>query len=159
MPTDDNDSVQDSDACPSDDKHDGPNATDEDASPSQYKTSRCDDDDNGEEANDSESLSNACIDQDWLSSTDREAALKIDCKQLLRQFNQMSQDLQTIMHMHIQHNAAKRKRGAELPAPEPKCRAPFTPPRKAPRAISVQASQQHNSRSEESDLDYGGAYG
>jgi hypothetical protein len=37
MLTEEKEIVQDSDTCPSDDKHDRPNATDEDASPSQYK--------------------------------------------------------------------------------------------------------------------------
>jgi hypothetical protein len=65
-----------------------------------------------------------------MNSTDQDAALKVDCKKLLRQFNQMAQDLKTIsMHVQIQHNATKRKRGAKLPAPEPKCRAPFNPPK------------------------------
>jgi hypothetical protein len=45
----------------------------------------------------------------------------------------------------------KRKRGAEMRAPEPKRRAPFTPPRKAP--ISVKSSQQHGSEGEESTLE------
>jgi hypothetical protein len=42
-------------------------------------------------------------------------------------------------------------------SPEPKRRAPFTAPRKAP--IYVQASQQHYSQGEESDLEDGGGYG
>ncbi len=62
----------------------------------------------------------------------------------------MTQDLRTIMQVQTEHKGSKRKRGAELPAPEAKRRAPFTTPRKAP--ISVQASQQHYSENEEFDL-------
>ncbi len=133
MSTDNEDNVPDD--------HDGPKATDDDASLSQYKKSRCNDDDNGEQANDSGGSSDDSIDQDRMNSIDQEAALKVVCKQLLRQFDQMPQDLKTIMQ--IQNNATRRKKGAELPAPEPKRRAPFTLPRKAP--ISVQASQNHYS--------------
>jgi hypothetical protein len=73
------------------------------------------------------------LNQDRINSTDQDATLKVDCKKLLRQFNQMAQDSKTIrMHVQIQHNATKRKRGAKLPAPEPKRRAPFNPPRNNP---------------------------
>jgi hypothetical protein len=78
MSTGNDDIVQDSDACPSDNQHDGPNATNEDASPSQYKKPQRDDDDNGEKANDSESSSDDCINQDMITSIDREAALKVE---------------------------------------------------------------------------------
>jgi hypothetical protein len=141
MSTDNEENVPDSEACSSDENHDGPKATDDDASPSLYKKSRCNDDDNGEQANDYEGSSDASIDHDRMNSNGQEAALKVVCKQLLRHFDQMPQDLKTIMQ--IQHNATRRKKGAELPAPEPKRRAPFTPPRTAP--ISVQASQHHYS--------------
>ncbi len=75
MSTDNEERVPDSEACPSDDEHDGRNATDEDASPSQYKKSRRDDDDNddGEHANDSEGSSHDCADQDRMKSIDRES--------------------------------------------------------------------------------------
>ncbi len=39
MSTDNEEDVPDSEACPSDEEHDGPNANDEDMSPSQYKKS------------------------------------------------------------------------------------------------------------------------
>jgi hypothetical protein len=92
-----------------------------------------------------------------MNSIDRDAALKVDCKKMLRQFDQMAQDLKTILHVQMEHKATKRKRGTELPAPEPKRRASFTPPRKA--RISVQVSQQHDSESKESDLEDDGGYG
>jgi hypothetical protein len=62
----------------------------------------------------------------------------------------MAGQLKAIMHVQKQHKATKRERGAEMPAPEPKRPAPFTPPRKAP--ISVKATQQHGSVGEESNL-------
>jgi hypothetical protein len=63
----------------------------------------------------------------------------------------MAGQLKAIMHVQKEHKATKRKRGAEIPAPEPKRPAPFTPPRKAP--ISVKATQQRCSEGEESDLE------
>ncbi len=81
--------------------------------------------------------SDDCIDQDRMNSIDRGVALQVDCKQLRfpRQFDQMAQDLKTIMHVQIEHKATKRKRGAEWPDLEPKRRAPFTPPSKAPKVV------------------------
>ncbi len=43
MSTDNEENVQDSEASPSEEEHDGPNATDEDAFPDQYKKLRRDD--------------------------------------------------------------------------------------------------------------------
>ncbi len=137
--------MADSEACPSDDGHDDRNETDEDASPSQCKKSRCDDedDDDGEQANDSESSSDDCVDKERMNSIHRNAVLKIDCKKMLSQFHKMAQDLRIIMHVQMKHKATKCKRGTEMPAPEPKRRAPFNIPTWAPRKvpISLQASQ------------------
>ncbi len=48
MSSDDDEAVSDSEACPSDDARNDPNATDEEATPSQYKKTRRDDDDDAE---------------------------------------------------------------------------------------------------------------
>ncbi len=63
----------------------------------------------------------------------------------------MGAQLHAIIKVQKEHKASKRERGAELPAPDPKRPAPFTPSRKAP--ISVKATQQRCSEGEESDLD------
>jgi hypothetical protein len=150
MPTDNDEAVPDSASCPSDDARDDQNATDEEAIPSQYKKSRHDDDDDAEKANESEGSSDECIDQEAI---DRDAALRIDCEKFIRRFEHMAGQLKAIMHVQKEDKATKRKRGAEMPAPEPKRLAPFTPPRKAP--ISVKATQLHHdgSEREESDLE------
>jgi hypothetical protein len=96
MSTDNEELVPDSEASPSDNEHVDQNATDEDATPSQYKKSQCDGDDDGEHANDSESSSDDCIDQERMKSIDRDAAMKVDCKNLIRRFDQMAEDLRTI---------------------------------------------------------------
>ncbi len=66
--------MPDPEACPSDDASDFPNATDEEASPNQYKKTRRDDDDD-EKANESEGSSDECINPEAI---DRDAALTID---------------------------------------------------------------------------------
>ncbi len=124
MSTDNEDLVPDSEAYPSDDKHGDMNATDDEVTPSQYKKLRRDDDDDYEQANDSEGSSNECMDQEAI---DRDGALKIDCEKIVRRFEHMAGQLKVIMHVQKEHTATKRKRGAEMPAPEPKRRAPFTP--------------------------------
>ena len=57
MSSDDEDAVPYSEACPSDDARNSPNATDEEATPSQYKKTQRDDEDDADEygdANDDE---------------------------------------------------------------------------------------------------------
>jgi hypothetical protein len=84
---------------------------------------------------------------------DRDAALKFDFKMFIRRFDVMpvADQLRTIMHVQMEHAGSKRKRGAEMPAPEPKSNAIYSPQEGA--AISVKATQQHGSEGEESDLE------
>jgi hypothetical protein len=55
MSTENEEIVPDSDPCPNDDVRDSPNATDDEATPSQYKKTRRDDDDDEEKAKESDS--------------------------------------------------------------------------------------------------------
>ncbi len=55
MSTENEEIVPDSDPCPSDDARDSPNATDDEATPSQYKKTRRDNDDDEEKAKESDS--------------------------------------------------------------------------------------------------------
>jgi hypothetical protein len=150
MSTDNDEAVPDSEPCPSDDARNDPNATDEEATPSQYKKTRCDYDDDEEKANESEEASDESTYQEIIQSIDRDAALKFDCDEFMRRFDVMAEQLKAVMHVQKEHKATKRARGAEMPAPAPKRPALFTPPRKAP--ISVKATQQRGSEGEESDF-------
>jgi hypothetical protein len=67
--------------------------------------------------------------------------LKDDFHKYVCKLNQLSQDLQAIMHVQMQDRA-------ELPVPEPKRRAPFTLPRKV--LIPVQAIHKSDAKSEQS---------
>ncbi len=104
MSTDNDDAVPDSVGCPSDDARCEPNATDEEATPSQYKKSRRDDDadddkanesdDDPDKANDSECLSDLYIDPETI---DRDSALKIDCKEFVRRIEHTGAQLHAII--------------------------------------------------------------
>jgi hypothetical protein len=138
MSTENDDIVPDSEGCPSDDARNDQNATDEEVTPSQYKMLRRDDDDDDEKANESEGSSEEY--QEKMKLIDRDAALQFDCKKFIRRIDAMVDQLRTIMHVQMEHEGSKRKRGAEMPVPQPKRRAPFTPPRKV--SIAVKATQQ-----------------
>jgi hypothetical protein len=101
MPTDNDERVPDSASGRSDDEHVDRNATDEKVIPSKYKKLRRDAD--GESANDSESSSDDCIDQERMT-IDRDAAMKFDCKKFIRRFDQMAEDLRAIMHVQMDHS-------------------------------------------------------
>jgi hypothetical protein len=84
MSTDNDEPVPDSASCPSDDARNSPNATDDEATLSQYKQTRRDDDDNDGKASQSEESSDECIDLERIKSIDRDAALKFDCDKIIR---------------------------------------------------------------------------
>jgi hypothetical protein len=143
MSTDNDEAVPDSEACSSDDARNSPNATDDEATPSQYKKTRRDDDDDEEKANESDDDPDKAIESEGLSeeyidpaTIDCDAALKIDCKEFVRRIEHMGAQLHAIIKVQKEHKASKRERGAELPAPDPKRPAPFTPSRKALKPLS-----------------------
>jgi hypothetical protein len=155
--------VPDSDGSGREDERHSPNATDDETTPSQYKKMRREDVDHEEKAEESDDDPVKANDPEAVLlpeaghhavAIDRDAALKIDCHDLLRRFEHMGAQLKAIINVQKEEQAIKRARDSEMPAPAPKRPAPFTPPRKAP--ISVQPTQETRSETrsdEDSDLD------
>ena len=154
MSSDDDDRSQQSASEASDDDRSAQlsRISDDYHSPSQYKKSRRDEEEERDFEKDHrrflETDQPPMVDPDSIGmvNIDREAALKVDVRQCMVRLNKMSKDLQAIMHLQAQHKNEKR-RSQDLDTESDRKRpAPFTPPKRGRTLV-------HDSDFDEADAD------